>query len=81
MLFWKKGGVLAWPETEEFIVIKEEYENSADQGAYLRECVESWANPKEVDLDNWADCQKYLYLTDKDLRAAYMAELETIIQF
>ena len=72
---------MAWPETMEFEVQKQEYENSADQGAYLRSLVEEWADDDEVDLDSWEDCQKFLYLTDQDVRRAYLAELETIIQF
>lgn len=65
----------------EFEVQKQEYENSADQGAYLRSLIEEWADDDEVNLDSWEDCQKFLYLTDQDVRRAYLAELETIIQF
>ena len=60
---------------------REEFENAADQGAHLRLKLESWVDPEEVDLDSWEQCQKFLYETDLDVRQAYLAELETIIQF
>lgn len=59
----------------------QEYENAANKGEYLRSKVESWVDDEEVDLDSWEDCQKFLYDVDQELRKAYMAELETIIQF
>lgn len=58
-----------------------EFENANDKGSYLRNRIEEWADPDEVDLNSWEDCQKFMYETDKDVRRAYMAELETIIQF
>jgi len=79
--FWNSNSVHSWPELEEFETQKEEYENAADKGAYLRSKVESWCDEDEVDLNSWEDCQKFLYDTDKETRKAYMAELETIIQF
>lgn len=81
MLVWQNKTVLRWPEIEEFDVVKEEFETANDKGAYLRDRLEQWADPDEVDLDSWEDCQKFMYETDLDVRRAYMAELETIIQF
>lgn len=60
---------------------KREFEDAADKGAFLRNQLEQWVDPDEVDLDSWADCQKFLFETDKDVRRAYLAELETVIQF
>ena len=79
--FWNSSSVHSWPELEEFDTQKEEYENAANKGEYLRSIVESWVDDEEVDLDSWEDCQKFLYDVDQELRKAYMAELETIIQF
>ena len=58
-----------------------EFESANDKGSYLRDRIEQWADPDEVDLNSWEDCQKFMYETDLDVRRAYMAELETIIQF
>lgn len=79
--FWNSNSVHSWPELEEFEDQKQEYENAANKGEFLRSKVESWVDEDEVDLDSWEDCQKFLYDVDKETRKAYMAELETIIQF
>jgi len=47
----------------------------------LRQKVEAWADEDEVNLDSWADCLKFAHETEQDVRRAYLAELETIIQF
>ena len=81
MLIWRGQSVLRWPEQEEFAEVKMEFESANDKGSYLRDRIEQWADPDEVNLDSWEDCQKFMYETDRDVRRAYMAELETIIQF
>ena len=81
LLIWQNKSILRWPESEEFNLVKQEFESAADQGSYLRSRLEDWVDPEECDLNSWADCQKFLYETDLDVRKAYMAELETIIQF
>jgi len=48
---------------------------------YIRAKIKEWVDPDEVDLDSWEDCQKFMYETDKDVRNAYKAELETVVQF
>ena len=81
MNIWQNKSVLRWPEMQEFEEVKMEFESANDKGSYLRDRIEQWADPDEVNLDSWEDCQKFMYETDKDVRRAYMAELETIIQF
>ena len=71
---------------EEFDVSRQEFEFFSDKGEYLRSRIMEWCDhgkgmTGEVDLESWEDCQKFMYETDRDLRSAYMAELETIIQF
>lgn len=81
MQIWRGKGLLSWPEQVEYEEIKDEFASTDNPGALLRERLEKWADPDEVDLDCWEDCQKFMYLTDQDVKKAYMAELETIIQF
>ena len=73
------------PETEEFNEEfkqhVQDFKDSNEQGNYIRAKIEEWVDPDEVDLDSWEDCQKFMYETDKDVRNAYMAELETVVQF
>ena len=65
----------------EFVDVQQEFESVSHKGAYLRQRVEEWAEIDEVNLDCWEDCLKFMYETEKDLRKAYLVELETIIQF
>ena len=81
MLVWRGQSVMAWPEMQEFEEVQREFESVADKGSYLRGRIEEWADEDEVNLDSWEDCLKFMYETDLDVRRAYMAELETIIQF
>lgn len=78
---WRGNGLLSWPDQVEYEEIKDEFASTDNPGALLRQRLEKWADPDEVDLDCWEDCQKFMYLTDQDVKKAYMAELETIIQF
>ena len=48
---------------------------------YFRELLEEWIDYDDVDLDNVSDCLSYLYYLNEDLKDAYMAEYETIVQF
>ena len=79
--FWNSNTVHSWPELAEFETQKQEFEDAGNKGAFLRSKIESWYDPDEFDLDSWEDCQKFLYNTDIEMRKAYLAELETIIQF
>ena len=50
--------------------------------AHFREKVAEWADiDEDVDLDSIPSCLSYLYDCDEDVRSAYMAEYETIVQF
>ena len=71
--------MLRWPETDEFKAENVDFESAEDKGIYLRRKLEEWIDPLDCDLDCWEDCQKLLFETDKDVRKAYIAELETVI--
>ena len=84
MLIWRGKGALSWPESDEFKEDQEALDGLADdalRGRMLRGKLEEWVDNDECNLDSWEDCQKFMYETDRDVKRAYMAELETIIQF
>lgn len=40
-----------------------------------------WIDPDECDLNSIQDCLAFVYELDLEIKEAYMAEYETIIQF
>ena len=73
------------PMTAEFKVAQASL-NAAKQGGkameeYFRELLEEWVDYEDVNLDDTSECLSYLYYLNEDLRDAYMAEYETIVQF
>jgi hypothetical protein len=69
------------PERDEFHLDRKELEEAGDKKAYHRGKLEGWVDVEIYNLDSCEDMLALLYETDVDLRAAYMNELELIIQF
>ena len=77
---------LDFPDTPEFRLDKEDFsragrENNAASAEYFKNKLNEWVDPDDVNLDSIPSSLSYLYDIDEDVRDAYMAEYETIVQF
>jgi len=81
-----KRAYFDFPDTPEFRLDKDdlralEGKSLEDIQSHFRDKVADWADLEDVNLDSIPSCLSYLYDIDEDVRSAYLAEYETIVQF
>lgn len=73
--------LMMFPEDEEFHPHREEMKQAPDPKVYHRQKIDEVEEWNEYNKDDEQDLLHLMFETDLDIRAAYMNELELIIQF